>query len=399
MKHLLSFILTSTMLFPLFSCSEGSKQVLHQIPQGTNIKDCSMVFSNEADHFMFVEEETEGEAVVYDGQKGKTYPAIDVASLSTDGIHFAYIALSGKNEVVVKDGKEIASYAYKTIIRRDNISKTLQFVSDGSLIYTKRESKKMKKIMKDGKVLDKTPYSAKPEVSDNGNHLLYWIVDGTGDFLVFDGKKYSIEGIPLFLSLSGNGEHYGAVIANQGKTTVLIDGKEATTIESENPITFFLLSNTGKHFIVLQEDPSVNQIKIKFDGAVVSVAEKVFTNSITFSDDDIHYALTAMKRNINKAIIVIDGKEVQCYDANFFGINECFNEGRKLQFSPDGEKILYVAGTGTNQIVALNQKIIMRLNLYNTEIFTVFFSSKNEINCLFLDKIKNQVVKSTKAIL
>ncbi len=398
MKNCLFCLLLLGISLSISSCSRESKEVLYKIPAGTNVKECSIVFSNYAPHLAYVEEKTEGEAVVYDEKSDKTYPAIDVLSLSSDGNHFAYIALLGKKEIVVKDGNTIATYPYKTIIREDDTPKSLQFLNDGSLIYTTRVTEKMNKIMKDAKPIDKSPYSAKPKVSIDGNHLLYWVVDGTGDFLVFDGKRQRISNMPLFTSISGDGEHYGAVTRNGNKMKVIIDGNETTTIESKNAITYFVLSHKGKHFIALQDDPSANQIKIKYDGEVVSVALKVFTNSIAFSNDDLHYAFTIMKANVKKAIIVLDGKEIQSYDPNFSRINDCFNQGRKLVFSPDGEHILYVAGTGTNQILALDQKIIMRLNLYNAEILKTFFSSAKDVNCMFLDKIKKQIVKSTKTV-
>ncbi len=399
MKKIIAYTFLVGLCFSLLSCGGEKKEVLYQIPADIKIKECSPIFSQDCEHFAAIKEEMEGEAVIYDGEVGKVYTAIDAISLSPSGKNFAYLAVDGKNEVIVKDGKEIAKYSYKTVIKSEDRRKTLQFLDDGSLIFTKKEPKKMKKVIKDGKPIDGSPYSAKPEVSKDGKHLLYWVVDGTGDFLVFDGKRHKIDGLPLFLSISGDGEHYGAVVSN-GKTkkSVIVDGKKKTTLDSKNPVEYFLLSEKGDHFIVLQRDITTNEIKVKFDGVVVAVANKVFTNSVAFSKDDLHYAFIMIKPRVKRASIVLDGEEIPSFDPDFSTINECFGEGRSLVFSPDDEHLLYVAGTGTNQILAFDQKVFLRFDLYNTVIYQPFFSPEGDVICFFMDKLNKQLAKIKKEI-
>ncbi len=399
-KKITSFLYPVMLIFAIFSCSREVKEVIYQIPIDTNVKECSIIFSQNANHFAFIKEVTEGEAVVYDGNEGKVYTSIEVVSLSPNGENLAFLALDKKKEVIVKNGNEIARYNYMTVVRREDINKTLQFLNDSELIYTKKEAKKMKKVIKDGKPIGSSPYSSKPEVGRDGTRLLYWLVDGTGDFLVFDGKRQKIAGIPLFLSISGDGEHYGAIVRNgKNKNSIIIDGDKKFAFDSKDTPIHFTLSEKGKHYCVSQRDAQTNEIKIKFDGEVVSVAKRIFKNTFAFSNDDLHYAFIIVKPHEQKARIFTDGKEMVSFDPDYSNINECFREGRSPIFSPKDNRLLYAAGTGTNQILALDQKIQLRFDLYNNHICHFFFSSDHEMSCLFFDKVKKQIVKITKNIL
>ncbi len=399
MKKLISYMFCIVVIAILFSCAGEKKDVLYQIPLETKVKECSIIFSLDGEHFAFIKEGTEGEAVIYNGNTDKTYLIIDALCLSPSGTHYAYLATDGKSEIVVKDGEEIAHYKSKTIIRRDKEFKTIQLLNDGSVIYTKKETKNMKKVYKNNKPIDASPYSSMPEVSKNGNHLLFWSIDGTGDHLVFDGKKKKIKDIPLFLAISGDGKHYGAIIREgKNKNAVLIDGAVKISFDSKNTVVLFALSEKGEHYVLVQSDRASGDLKIKYDGVIVYSASDVFTHSISFSDDDLHYALVIFKPPMNRAGLLLDGKEIPSFDPNFSTINECFKEGRPLVFDPTGTHLLYIAGSGTNQIVALDQKVQIRFDLYNTEVYQQYFSSEKEISCLIHDKINKQIVRVRKTL-
>jgi hypothetical protein len=400
MKKFLLFSCIIGFAIILLSCAGEKKEVLFQIPLDCKVKDCSVVFGKNGEHFSFVKENPEGEAVIFDGKTGENYLSIEVLTLSPDGNHCAYIANDGKKEYIIKDGEEIATYPYKTVVRSDAEGKTIQFFSNGNLIYTKREAKKMKKVMKDGKPIDSSPYSAKPRVSRDGNHLLYWIVDGTGDYLVLDGKKNKIKGFPLYHDISGDGMHYGAVLEiSKTKNSVMIDGEKIIELDAKDPVIDFYLSEKGEHFIALQKDLSANEIKVKYDGSIVAVVNKVFLSSIAFSQDDLHYAFTMLKTPQATSKIVLDGKEITSFDTDYSNVNECFGSGRKLVFSPSGTNLLYMAGSGTNQILALDQKAQIRFDLYNTVVFSHYFSGEKEISCLCLDKVNKQLQRVTKTLM
>ncbi len=392
-----AFLLTVIVL--LSSCTGEKKTVIGEIPLAVKVKNCSIQVSQNGEHFIYVKEQPEGEAVVHDGEEGALFLTIEMVSLNPDGSHFAYIAYDGKKEFLFKDGKEIAKYDYQSIIRREPESKTLQMLADGSVIYTKKEPKKYKKVYKDGKPIDSAPFSSLPEVSKDGNHLLYWAVDGTGDFLVFDGKRNKIKDVPFALSISGDGNHYGAVVrSGTSKNKVFIDGKEKIAFDIQNPVLFFCLSRTGTHFFMVQKDAVAHDIKIKYDGTIVATADDLFNNSVAFSNDDLHYAVVVLKPPFGDATILLDGQEIVCFDPNFPSINDCYPEGRPLTFDATGTHILYVAGDGTYQVVALDQKTQMRFDLYNRELFQTFFSEEKEISCFCFDKINRNLLKVSKAI-
>jgi hypothetical protein len=383
----------------LASCAGEQKTVIGEIPLAVKVKKCSVQVSQNGEHFIYVKEQPEGEAVVYDGIEGPLFLSIEMVSLNADGSHFAYLAYDGKKEYVYKNGKEIAKYDYKSIIRREPESKSLQVLADGSVIYTKKEPKKYKKVYKDAKPIDAAPFSSLVEVSKDGNHILYWAVDGMGDFLVFDGKRNKIKDVPFALSISGDGNHYGAVVrSGKSKNKVFIDGKEKVAFDIKNPVLFFCLSHTGVHFFMTQKDVSAGDIKLKYDGTIVGTADGVLNNSIAFSSDDNHYAVVILKPPFGDATILLDGQEILCFDPNFPTINDCYPEGRPLTFDPTGTHILYVAGDGTYQVVALDQKTQMRFDLYNTELYQIFYSDDKEISCFCFDKINRNLLKVSKAI-
>lgn len=398
MRRFIFYTLLQGLILFLLSCAGEKKDVSYQIPADVNIRECSLVSSEGGEHFAFINESAEGEQLVYDGKKGEVYTVIEAISMSPNGTNYAYLAVNGKSEIILKNEKEIARYDEGTVIRQGN-RKTLQLLGDGSLIYTKRAPKKMKKVMKDGKPIDNSPYSTMPEVSKDGKHLLYWAVDGTGDFLVFDGKRKKIDGIPLFLSISGDGAHYGAVLSNgKDKNSVVIDGDEKLTFDSRLPVEQFILSEKGTHYILLQNDLATGGFTVKFDDKIIIVAGKVFRNSFAFSMDDRHYGFVMVKPDAKKVRIVLDGDEIPSFDPDYSNINECFTEGRKLVFDPTGEHLLYVAGAGTYQIVALDQKVQCRFDLYNTVIYEPFFSKDKEVCFLILDKIKKEIIMVSKGI-
>jgi hypothetical protein len=236
-------------------------------------------------------------------------------------------------------------------------------------------------------------------VGENGKHLLYWAVDGTGDFLVFDGKRTKIKDVPFALSISGDGNHYGAVVrSGTSNNKVFIDGEEKVSFDIKNPVLFFCLSRTGAHFFMTQKDPTAGDIKIKYDGTIVGTADGVLSNSVAFSNDDLHYAAVILKPPFGDATILLDGEEIVCFDPNFPTLNDCYPEGRPLTFDPTGSHILYAAGDGTYQVVALDQKTQMRFDLYNTELYQIFFSQDKEISCFCFDKINRNLLKVSKTI-
>lgn len=397
-KLLLSFLLLNTIAL-LISCSGEKKTTIGEIPLAVKVKNCSIQVSGNGEHSIYVREQPEGESVVYNGKEGSLFLSIEMVALNPDGSHFAYLAYDGKKEYLYKDGEEIATYDYKSIVRREPEAKSLQMLADGSVLYTKKEPKKYKKVYRDGKPIDDAPFSSLVEVSTDGNHLLYWAVDGTGDFLVFDGKRSRIKDVPFALSISGDGNHYGAVVrSGKTKNKVLIDGEEKVAFDIKNPVLFFCLSRTGAHFFMTQNDVAAGDIKMKYDGIIVGSAEGVLSNSIAFSNDDLHYAVIILKPPFGDATILLDGKEIVCFDPNFPTINDCYPGGRPLVFDPTGAHILYVAGDGTYQVVALDQKTQMRFDLYNTELYQVFFSGEKEISCFCFDKINRNLLKVSKAI-
>lgn len=378
----------------LFSCSQEHKQTIYQFPEDQNVKPCSVIFSSSGSHFLFVVSEPEGEAVVYDGKKGKTYPSIETTVLSASGEHFAYLATDGEKDIIVKDGGKIGEYNYRTVIRNNDLERTIQILNNGSVIYTQKLSNKIRKVIKDKKPIDTEPFSAKPVVSKDGDHLLYWTLNSKGNFLVLDGKKHKIDGIPLFCDLSENGEHYGAVLnLKKNKEIVNLDGKTKVSFDARNPVTHFYISPLGNHYITTQKDKTTREIKIKFDGTTIALADSIFSGSVSFSNDDQHYGFVILKKGTKRAIIVLDGKEIVSFDPNFSKINDCFKHGRKLIFSPSGTHLLYVAGVGSNQIIAYNQRILFRFDLYNTVIYNPYFSGEKNAGCIFLDKINRKLNK------
>jgi hypothetical protein len=394
MKKLFIYSILVCFMFVLLSCSAEKKEVLYQIPPDLNIKECSVIFSNDHQHFAFIKEQNGEEAVVHDGTDGRLFTTIEGIALSPDGKSCAYLGVDENNDIIIKDGKEIAKYKKETVVRWEDRRKNIQFLEDGSCIYTIKESKKMKKIMKGGKPIDKSPFSSKPEVSRDGKHLLYWGIDPKGDYIVFDGKKSRVKGLPLLLSLSGNGEHYGLVVKEaKHKNNVIIDGKKELTFDSEKPVEQFILSNKGSHFILVQRDTEQNDLKIKYDGTIVAIAKRVYSNSFAFSSDDNHYAFLMIKPGEKKTGIFFDGEMIPSFDPDYSNINDCYNQGRKLVFSPDNEHILYAAGTGSNQVLAIDNKIYLRFDLYKKVMYQPFFSAEKELSSMLLDKVNKQLIK------
>jgi hypothetical protein len=399
MKKLMCFSLVLFGLVLLVSCTGEMKDIMGEIPLSVKPKECSIKISQNGEHFLYVKEQPEGESVVYDGAEGPLFLSIEIVSLNSDGTHYAYLAYDGKKEFLFKDAKEIANYDYKSIVRRDVESKTLQMRAAGNVVYTKKEPNKYKRVYQDGNPIDKSPFSALPEVSRDGTHLLYWAVDGAGDFLVFDGKRNKIKDVPFALSISGDGNHYGAVVRS-GKSTnkVLIDGDEKLSFDMTNPVLLFRLSNTGSHYLMCQKDVTAGDVKIKYDGTIIATAENILSNSVAFSADDLHYAIVILKPPFGDATILLDAQEIVCFDPNFPGINNCYPEGRPLVFDPSGNHLLYAAGDGTYQIVALDQKTQMRFDLYNTELYQIFYSGEKEISCFCFNKVNRHLLKVSKAI-
>lgn len=259
-------------------------------------------------------------------------------AFSPDGSRHAYAARTGKDIIVMADGKEIFRAPYSTAAPPVSV---LSFTPDGKrVVFYQQTSDTMQsfQLMMDGKPVtppfDQVP---SPHFSPDGKR---WALLGSQPrapaerFLIVDGKDAGY--VASRLQFTPDSKRLVSVSGNpgSGEQSLLVDGK---SILVASLIDKVVISPLGE--IAAIAIPKAGQKKqLHLNGKPVRGTESAW--NIVFSPDGKRWAASCVESP--SAWVVVDGKKQQDY-----------NSVRDVAFTGDSSKCVYVAETGVKKFVVI----------------------------------------------
>lgn len=245
----------------------------------------SAVTSLDRRHVAHLYRESNGEFIALDGQRGKTYEAIDCCQIvwSPNSQRLAFVANKGNQAFVVLDGKE--GKPYDTIF---NI-----------------------------------------KFSPNSQRLIYGAKHDNKSFVVVDDKEskpYDRVGELVFSPDSKRYGYAGTLTSTEGdKARVVLDGIEDKAYDA-------IVTNT---------------LRFSPDSQRVAYAAAITSRQSTYSDLPTFQSVAFHAQSKRRYLLVLDGQEGTLYDSII---------ARSLSFSPNSQRLAYVAGNGTTQFAVVDGK-------------------------------------------
>lgn len=259
-------------------------------------------------------------------------------AFSPDGSRYAYAARTGKEVVVIVDGKEIFRKPYSQVAPPVSV---LSFTPDGAHLYfytQTTDTMQSFQLIMDGRpvtpVFDQMPV---PFFSPDGKH---WGLLGSQPrnpaerFLIIDGKDAGY--VAGRFQYTPDSKHLVSVAGVPGSLdqSLLVDGKPILTSALIDKV---VISSRGEIAAIAAAKGGRKQLHL--GGKPVSGTENAW--NVVFSPDGKHWA--ALCAESPSAWVVVDGKKQQDYTSV-----------RDLAFTSDSAKCVYVAETGVKKFVVIN---------------------------------------------
>lgn len=273
---------------------------------------------------------------------------------SDNGEHYAYAGRQGNEYVVIHDGKEIGRGPRQSLAL--NYGK-LTISPKGKYVYWGE----MKMEQSRGTwrlVINGQPgpwcghHNWEPVFSPDDSRFAYNAVSPEArdkTMLIIDGKVASYVGhTPMFTADSK------VLLTIAPGNVVLVDGKPAglSGIQIENVTP----APVGSRFAVIMRKKLVNFQGVGtlyLDGKEVPGTEGAQT--ISFSPDGKHYALSCINAEARSAFMIIDGKKGNEYQS--------VADSKGVYWTPDSSKIIYTAGSGGRNFVVVDGQEIAVQNI------------------------------------
>lgn len=267
---------------------------------------------------------------------GSTAGAVDIITFVGNGAHLAYKKKHDHKWIAVIDGQEGHEFEWLTIKHDGEL-----FSQDGRhcayVVEYTHSGQDGISVVRDGEigpVLDDPWGGNHIMFSPDGDHLAYIGLRRRGaqatEFIVLDGKKQPPYSYVAF-------SDYGGMAFSP-------DGKR---------LAYAALRSHEERKWVMVVDGQEEQ---KYDGFLF--------NAPVFSPDSEHVAYAAVKND--RMVVVLDGREVGEFDRFWHildGLSHKIRIGgsgshghNMLMFSPDSERLAYVAQRGNKQMVVVDHK-------------------------------------------
>lgn len=371
-----------------------------------------MLFSPDGEHFVSISGEGEKVFALLDGVEHRRYDEIGDVIFSPDSRHLAYRARLGEVEFVVLDGVEQKHYGF--IVRR-----TLTFSPDSSEIAYGASYETFNVLLdgtgtyfavvngQEGKhyggigpsaiqiTSDDEKFSAEgPTYSPDGKrmaYIAYNAVGAVGAMAVIDGMEGETYGAIVNFIFSPDSQHY-AYIVDSFQSRVVLDGIEGAEFDSIR-LDSLLFSSDGQSLAFIASDEEGEFVVV--NGEAGKKYRRIFPGSLRFSPDSRRFMYVAVEDGL--MFVVIDGHE----DSRFDGVvpnsyvfspdsqhlayavtiaeggsvldyvvidgalvNSAYNfiPEFPLAFSPDGLNLAFVAKTGDQAAIVINQMVVNLLD-------------------------------------
>ncbi|HTO02727.1 MAG TPA: hypothetical protein VL069_03450 [Opitutus sp.] len=259
-------------------------------------------------------------------------------AFSPDGTRHAYAARTGKEIVVMADGKEIFRAPHSSAAPPVSV---LSFTPDGKrVMFYQQTSDTMQsfQLMMDGKpvtpAFDQVP---SPLFSPDGKR---WALLGTQPrnpnerFLIIDGKDAGY--VAGRLQFTPDSKRLVSVTGQPGvgEQSLLVDGKSILTASIIDKV---VISPTGE-IATIAIPKGAQKKQLHLNGKPVRGTENAW--NVVFSPDGKRWAAACAEAP--SAWVVVDGKKQQDY-----------NNVRDVMFTGDSSKCVYVAETGVKKFVVI----------------------------------------------
>lgn len=255
-------------------------------------------FSPDGKHFAYVAKQGHQSYLVYDGNTGKPFDAIDVATLrfSPDGRRYAFIGKTGDKHLVVTEA---------------GAGKTYDEINGGSLRF-----------------------------SPDSMSLAYIARLGNKWFLVTDGRESEpYDEIPA-LEFSADGKRVAAIVRFGDQYAVTVNGEIGpafTRIKSDSLVFCpdgqrigYIAIDGGREFCVIDHQAGNDY-------------DRIISKKISFAPDGARTAFAVERQG--SRFMVVDGEEGKPYPKI---------SAHPPLFSPDGRKLAYAAFNGRDWLVVVN---------------------------------------------
>lgn len=267
------------------------------------------------------------------------------AIFSADGNHYAYIARSGENLVVYRDGKELIREPATIAAQL-----ALQFFGAAGehLYFTDNRGRDLYELWVDGKQ-QAAPFSqfSSPKVTPDGAHFAFVATppqDRKNTVLVVDGKAAGYTGEnPQF---TGDGKHLVSIGRGPNEVNVQLDGKPVARASGVEKV---YVAASGDRFAAVLSKPSPKgaQYYVFADGAEVPGTISQTPPLVVFSPDGKHMAARVAATSTSGGWVVVDGRK----QTEYRGIDD-----KSIIFSPDSAHLAYVAGSNSKNFVVFDGK-------------------------------------------
>jgi hypothetical protein len=251
---------------------------------------------------------------------------IDVA-FSPDSKRLAYAALRDNKWYAILDDKSILDDGHDSI-------RNLTFSPDNRRVAYIASNNDKQAFVMDGTIGPLFEKVKSPVWSPDGSSFAYIAMDKGNKFIVLNGEvgpRYDEVATPVF-SFSGRHFAYGAM--KGGKSLVVTDGKEGPSFEMGKPIDTIKFAPSDERLGYIVKKVDMDKWVVIIDGKEVAAYAYIAGPSLIFNPDGKGYAYAAAARN--SPMMLVDEK----------GEGPGFNQIIEPVYSPDGNRIAYGALMG-----------------------------------------------------
>lgn len=223
------------------------KSLLYTIRAGKMLRS-SVAISSNFSHFAFVVLESKYQYVIYDGKAHKKYKGIGRATLHIVNDRLFYLARNDKGWFLVDNGKE--GPVYEVIY-----SESFMVTDKGEYAFVAKKGNKWV-VNINGNELNGYDGIMRDTIHISGNGFCFVVKIGNNWGVNFNGKllgRYDFV-VPESLELSPDGKHVVYFAFENGKRTVVLDGKKAGNYDEIFSEIHIIEGDTeeieryGKHF-------------------------------------------------------------------------------------------------------------------------------------------------------
>ncbi|HKW63275.1 MAG TPA: hypothetical protein VJN89_12070 [Candidatus Acidoferrum sp.] len=327
--------------------------------------------------------------VIYEGQEGPKFDDIlidhEPIIFSPDGSRYAYCGRSGKEWVVMVDGKELARSSESWVGEISGKNCSLGFTRDGKHVFWYTSAAKS---MSSGEFFTRFVFDGKPSIpsaenarfgvafSPDGNHYAHIWNDPAQKrpwTLIVDGKPAGYQGgVPQW---SADSKHlftqlpFNSPQTHKTGVDLLLDGKPIMRAQGLR----LFIPPVGNMTVAIVSAPAPSRgVFLVVEGKRVpgSDLEVGTISDIVFSPDGRHYA--AKYENINnKYYVLADGKRGQEYQMV-----------DNLQFTADSSEFAYNAMANNRQFLVIGDQ---ESQGYSRGIKPVFAAAGNHVGAVTSD--------------